>query len=439
MTQFRVRRVVPTESAGPTTLPLADIAGLVKPNDTVVIGHGGGWPRDCTEALVAGVRVPIRLAHNRIDDELPYTRADPSLVRHLAFMAGTGTRAPINSGAADFVPNGYGLTAGLFRSGAVPCDLAIVHVTPPDLDGWCSLGVCSAYLPAAVERARTVVAQVNPRMPRTVGTAVHVNSLDYLVEVDRPLHHPAPPGPDPIVERIAAQVAGLVRPGDAVQIGIGRLGDAVLRAIGDTVAGFRLWTETFNDAATALLRDGTLAPGPRGEAPITATFVTGSEELCREIDGSPDVRVLPVDVTNHPARLAATPQLVAINSALEIDLTGQINAESIGASLYSGTGGHLDFAVGANHSEGGRYICALPSRSRAGSRIVAALAAGTAVTVPRSLAGTVVTEYGVAELRGRDLAERARALIAIAHPDDREDLARAARHRRLLPARERVP
>jgi 4-hydroxybutyrate CoA-transferase len=370
--------------------------------------------------------------HNRIDDELPYAHSDPALVRHVGFMAGHSTREKINSGAADFVPNGYGLTAGLFRSGAVGCDVVIMQLAPPDRDGWCSLGVCSAYLPAAVQRARIVIGQINPRMPRTIGTAVHISSLDYAITVDDPLHHPAPAAPDALADRIAGHVTGLIRTGDAVQIGIGKLGDAILRDIGEAVSGFRLWTETFSDAAIALLRRGVLVPGPDGEAPITATFVTGSEDLCREIDVNPAVRILPVDVTNHPARLAATRQLIAINSALQVDLTGQINAESIGTTLYSGTGGHLDFALGANHSDQGRYVCALPSRTRDGSRIVAALAAGTAVTVPRSLAGTVVTEYGVAELRGRSLAERARALIAIADPEFRDELRRQARDRHLL-------
>lgn len=408
----------------PKTFAVEDVAQFVRPQDAVVIGHGGGWPRRIVESLVAGARGPFTILHNRIDDKLPYF--DPPVnatVRHAGFMAGHSTRDRIAAGEADFIPNCYGLTPALIGSGAVGCDVVVLHLSPPDDDGWCSLGTCVAYLPAAISRARTVIAQINRQMPRTCGTSVHLSAIDYLVEVDEPLQAVAAAPPDSVTSAIAANVVGLIRSGDTIQLGIGKLADAVLRGVAGK-DGIRMLTETFSDSALDLLRTGTLAPGPDGGPAIRATFVTGSEELYRAIDSRPEIVMLPVDRTNDPATLGVVDRFVAVNSAIEIDLTGQINAESIGPKLYSGPGGHLDFAIGAAYGRNGRYICALPSVAAKGtvSRIVTRLRPGSTVTVPRSLADVVVTEYGVAELRGLSLRDRARALVEIAHPDHRPSL-----------------
>lgn len=371
--------------------------------------------------MVGHASVPFTIVHNRIDDDLPYFTAEAAQhARHVGFMAGHATRAHIADGAADFVPNCYGLTPRLLRS-FVDCDIAVLHLTPPDADGWCSFGTCVAYLPAAVEGARVVVAQINPQMPRTIGTAVHISAIDYLAEVDEPLSELLQSSPDATTEAIASNVAALVRDGSTLQLGIGKLSDAILAACSGK-RDLRLWTETFSDSALALLRAGTITPGPQGEPAITATFVTGSVELYSAMHGSPDVVMLPVDVTNNPSRLQRLERFTAINSAIEVDLTGQINAESIGERLYSGPGGHLDFAIGANYSAEGRYICALPSAAHGRSRIVSRLTTGATVTVPRSLADIVVTEFGIAHLHGLSLRRRAEALIAIAHPDHRSAL-----------------
>lgn len=200
-----------------------------------------------------------------------------------------------------------------------------------------------------------MIAQINPQMPRTFGTSIHVSALDYIVDVDQPLHSVPPPAGDDVTDAIAANVSGLVRDGDTVQVGIGKLGDAVLTALAGK-QNLRLWTETFNDSAVPLLRDGTLTARHTDQPVVAATFVTGSEDLYREIDGNPLIRMLPVDHINHPHHLSTVANLVAINSAIEVDLAGQVNAESIGALTYSGSGGHLDFAIGATYSPGGRYI-----------------------------------------------------------------------------------
>jgi len=408
----------------PKAVAVEDVAQFVRPGDAVVIGHGGGWPRRIVESLVAGARGPFTILHNRIDDKLPYfAPSAKATVWHAGFMAGHSTREQIAASEADFIPNCYGLTPTLIRSGAVGCDVVVLHLSPPNEDGWCSFGTCVAYLPAAISRARTVVAQINQQMPRTCGTAVHISAIDYVVEVDEPLQAVAATPPDPVTSAIAANVASLIRSGDTIQLGIGKLADAVLRSVTGK-DGIRMLTETFSDSALDLLRAGTLAPGPDGGPAITATFVTGSEELYQAIDARPEIVMLPVDRTNNPATLGAVDRFVAVNSAIEIDLTGQINAESIGSKLYSGPGGHLDFAIGAAYGRNGRYICALPSVAAKGtvSRIVTRLRPGSTVTVPRSLADAVVTEYGVAELRGLSLRDRARALIEIAHPDHRPSL-----------------
>jgi 4-hydroxybutyrate CoA-transferase len=229
--------------------------------------------------------------------------------------------------------------------------------------------------------------------------------------------------PDEVTSAIAANIASLINSGDTIQLGIGKLADAVLRSLAGK-DGIRMLTETFSDSALDLMKAGTLAPGPDGRPAIVATFVTGSHELYRAIDSRPEILMLPVDQTNSPALLGTVDRFVGVNSAIEIDLTGQINAESIGRKLYSGPGGHLDFAIGAAYGRNGRYICALPSLAAKGtvSRIVAQLTPGSTVTVPRSLADVVVTEYGIAHLRGLSMRDRARALIEIAHPDHRSSL-----------------
>jgi len=409
--QDRPRRIDPVQAAS-----------VLREGDTVVIGHGGAWPRCLVEAMVQQASVPFTVVHNRIDDDLPYFTDDAARrARHMGFMAGHTTRAHIADGAADFVPNCYGLTPRFLRSGAVGCDVAVLHVSPPDHDGWCSFGTCVAYLPAAVERARVVVAQVNRRMPRTTGTAVHISAMDVVVEVDEALSEIAPVPADETTRQIARRVAGLVEDGSVLQLGIGKLSDAILAACSGK-RDLRLWTETFSDSALALLREGVIARGRNGEPAITATFVTGSAELYKAMDGAEDVVMMPVDVTNDPTRLRNLNHFVAINSAIEVDLTGQINAESIGSRLYSGPGGHLDFAIGANYSAEGRYVCALPSLARGSTRIVPRLSAGATVTVPRSLADAVVIEHGVARLRGLSLRQRAEALVQIAHPAHRAAL-----------------
>jgi 4-hydroxybutyrate CoA-transferase len=411
-------------TARPLPLALEDVAQVVRAGDTVIIGHGGGWPRSTVEALVHGARHPFRILHNRIDDELPYfSSTSPRRAHHAGFMAGHATRDRISSGEADFIPNCYGLTPTLIESGAVACDVVVLHVSPPDEDGWCSLGACVAYLPAAISRARLVIAQVNAQMPRSKGTYVNVCALDHVIEVDVPLQTVPSAVPDEVTTAIAANAASLIDDGATIQLGIGKLADAVLRALAGK-SGLRMHTETFGDSALELIEQGTLVGGADGAPAIVATFVTGSERLYRALGSADDILMMPVNYTNNPTVLGALDRFVGVNSAIEVDLSGQINAESIGPKLYSGPGGHLDFAISAAYGRNGRYVCALPSVAAGGtvSRNVPRLAHGSTVTVPRSLADVVVTEHGIARLRGLTTRERAEALIEVAHPDHRPQL-----------------
>ena len=389
--------------------------------DTVVIGHGSGWPRRAVTEMARGAAQPIRIVHNRIEESLPYfTEPMRDRVRHDGFMLSQSSRPHFKNLAVDYIPNTYAQLPSIFRSGTIPVDIVILHLSPPDGDGYCSLGTCSAYLPAAAEVARTVVGQINMAMPRTFGSRVHIDDLDYIIEVDDPLWTEEPQEPDERVRSIAGHVASLVDDGCTLQVGIGKLADTIIDEL-TTRRDLQIYSETFGDAAIRLVHAGATRE-TAGEAPITATFITGTQDLYEAVDANPAIRILPVDLTNHPRELSAKPALVAVNSAIEIDLTGQVNAEAIGRHLYTGVGGHLDFAQAAGLSKGGRYIVALPSTARGRSRIVTSLTQGSPVTVPRSLAHFVVTEHGVADLKGKTLRQRAESLIAIAAPEHRSAL-----------------
>lgn len=420
-----VTRTGPRGTGLPPRLEPHQLPQVLRGGDTVVIGHGGGWPRRAVRELVYGAPKPFTIVHNRIEDALPYFDGTaPQRVRHAALMVSRSSRQHVASARADYIPNSYGHTPELFRSGAVRADLVILHLSPPDGEGYCSLGTCSAYLPAAVEQAGIVVGQVNQQMPYTFGTSIHMRQLDYVCEVDEPLYTESPVESDEVAERIARGVASLIEDGATLQTGIGKLADTILRHLADR-SDLRMFSETFGDAAARLLRAGVLVNGPEGEPAVTATFVTGERHLYDQLHRNSDVRIVPVDLTNDPGRLGSQRGLVAVNSGIEIDLTGQVNAEAIDGTLYSGVGGHLDFAIGANIAPGGRYVLALPSTARGASRIVPMLAPRTPVTIPRSLSGYVVTEFGIAELRGKNLRERAEALIEVAHPDHRPTLERS--------------
>lgn len=389
------------------------------------------------------VRAPelrgVEICHLHTEGPAPYAAPEHRESFHVsAFFIGANLQGAIASGEADYIPVFLSEVPALFKQGILPLDVAMVQVSPPDRHGFCSLGVSVDATLAAVEMAKVVIAEVNPRMPRTHGDGrLHVDRITYGVEVDTPL----PEMPRPVltdVERdIGAHVAGLVEDGATIQTGIGAIPDAVLAALRDhTDLGFH--TEMFSDGVIDLVERGVITGRKKRVHPgvLVGSFLMGTRRLYDFVDDNPQVQMLGADFVNDTSVIRRNPKVTAINSAIEVDLTGQVVADSIGTRLYSGVGGQMDFIRGASLSPGGKPIIALPSTTRRGqSRIVSLIQPGAGVVTTRAHVQFVVTEYGVAELYGRTLRQRARALIDIAHPDHRERLEREAFDRfRTLPA-----
>jgi acetyl-CoA hydrolase len=318
----------------------------------------------------------------------------------------------------------------------VPIDVALVHISPPDEHGFCSFGIEVGMTKPIAQAAKVVIAEMNPRMPRTLGDSfIHLSKLDLVVPVDYPLPEIRMGDTSETVQRIADYVAALIPDGATLQTGIGAIPDAVLSRLGSH-KDLGIHTELFSDGIIDLIARGvitgerkTLHPGK-----VVAGFVLGTQRLYDFIHDNPVIELHPQDYVNDPFVIAQNARMVAINSAIEVDLTGQVCADSIGPRLYSGVGGQLDFIYGASRSQGGVPVIALPSTALGGkaSRIVAMLKPGSGVTTSRNHVRFVVTENGVADLYGQTVRERARALIAIADPRFREDLAFEARQLRYL-------
>jgi acetyl-CoA hydrolase len=356
--------------------------------------------------------------------------------RHTAFFIGPNVREAVQAGRADFMPVFLSEIPRLIATGDIPVDVALIHVSPPDEHGFCSYGVGVECTKAAAERARQVVALVNPRMPRSLGDSfIHVTRLGSIVEVDRPvLELPHGPGPGDVARAIGAHVAELIEDGATLQMGIGEIPDAVLLFLKEK-RNLGIHTEMFSDGVVDLAEAGVITNRWKHVHPgrIVTSFVYGTERLYRFVHDNPFVEFHPCDYTNDTARIRKNDNVVAINSALEVDLSGQVVADSIGFRIYSGIGGQMDFMRGSALSKGGKPIIALLSTAAGGtvSRIVPVLKAGSGVVTTRGHVHWVVTEYGAVNLFGLSLRQRAEALISIAHPDVRGDLRRdvaATRH-----------
>ena len=411
----------------------------------VFIGSGCAQPQKLTEALAKEGR---RLADTQILHILtlgtaPYTDAllDEHF-RHNAYFIGPNTREAVAEGRADYTPIFLSEIPRLFRRGTVPIDVALIQVSPPDRHGYCSYGVSVDIVKAATECARLVFAEVNPRMPRTHGDSfVHVSRLGGMIPVDLPLLESAHGEPDDVARRIGRHIASLIDDGSTLQMGIGTIPDAVLANLGEK-KDLGVHTEMFTEGLIELVERGvvngarkTLHPGK-----IVASFVMGTRRLFDFVDDNPMCEFHPTEYTNDPFIIARNRKMVSINSALQVDLTGQVCADSIGEYFYSGIGGQVDFVRGASRSEGGKPIIALPATARDGkvSRIVPALYPGAGVVTSRGDVHWVVTEWGAANLHGKTVRERALALIHIAHPDFREQLMEEAHRRHLVPPEQAV-
>jgi acetyl-CoA hydrolase len=425
--------------AQPTrTLTAEAAAALIHSHSRVFLSGNCAVPQRVLEALVR--RAPC-LRGVEIAQVLTIGAADyvaPEMAGHLrvnTLFISDNVRPAVNSGRADFTPCLLSEIPLLFLSGRLPLDVALIQVAPPDDHGFCSFGVEVGVTKPAAEAARLVIAEVNPRMPRALGDSfIHISRLDAIVPVDYPLPEVQMASSDPVTEQIAEHVAGLIPDGATLQTGIGAIPDAVLRRLtGHRALGIH--TELFSDGVVDLVERGVITGERKSlhRGKIIAGFVLGTRHLYDFVHDNPIIELHPTSYVNDPFIIAQNDRMVAINSAIEVDLTGQVCADSIGPRLYSGVGGQADFIYGAARSRGGQPIIALPStvRPKNGrqplSRIVPMLQRGAGITTTRNHVHRVVTEHGVADLYGKTIAQRAHALIKIAAPEFREELSEQAR------------
>jgi 4-hydroxybutyrate CoA-transferase len=418
---------MPVPQALPWTSATAAVADI-RSGDRVFVGSGAAEPERLVEAMTArheqlrGVEVYSILTLGTA----PYVaQQHAASFRHVAFFIGHNTREAVQSGRADFMPIFLSEIPALFRE-RVPLDWALIQVSPPDKHGYCTVGVAADVVVAAMRNAKHVVAEINSNMPRTWGdTLIHVSDLHAAVAVDTPIPELAVEPIDEVSRQIGERVAALVRDGDCLQLGIGAIPNAVLSALhGHRRLGVH--TEMLSDGIVDLVEAGVIDCSAKNYRPHKAicSFVMGSRRLYDFVDDNPFVECYGNDFINDPFIIARNDNLVAINSAIQIDLTGQVCADSMGAKPFSGIGGQVDFIRGAARSRGGRPIIALPSTASRGeySRIVSTLRPGAGVVTSRGDVRLVITEHGVVDLYAMPISQRARSLIAIAEPRFREQL-----------------
>lgn len=406
-------------------MPAEQAVKLIQSGQIVSIGHAVGEPTALVDALVADAdRLSnVELLHMVLMGKGEYlSERMAGHFRHNSLFVGGAARKAVELGRADFTPCYFHCVPELLRSTLKP-DVAMIMVSPPDEEGNCSLGVSVDYTLAGALAAGTVIAQVNRHMPRCHGDCfLHVTDLTAIVEQDQPLIELQPAWIGETEQAIGRYCASLIRDGDCLQLGIGALPDAVLNCLGDK-NDLGLHTEMFSDGAIDLIRAGNINGRRKNLHPgkHVATFLMGTRRLYDFVDDNPSVYMAPVDYVNDPLIIGQNNDLVSINSCVQIDLSGQVCSESVGLRQISAVGGQVDFIRGAALSKGGRSIIAVSSTAAGGrvSKIVPVLDEGAAVTTNRMDVEYIVTEYGVADLKGKTLRERAEALIQVAHPDFR--------------------
>jgi acyl-CoA hydrolase len=416
-----------------------DAVAEVRDGETVVVPIGVGEPPALLHALSERRR---DFRDVTVFQLLPLARAeyfDPDTtqhVRHSSAFLGAASRPGAGEGWIDYCPAHFSELPGLFRRGLLPCDVVFARASAMDEHGYFALGLSADYTMAAIERARAIVLEVNPQVPFTFGDChVHVSQVAAVVESDDPLFELPTPPIGPVEAAIGRYVAEMIPDGATLQIGIGAIPDAVVQQLaGKNDLGVH--TEMFGDGILTLLEAGVITNQRKNvhHGKMLATFALGSRRLYAFMHRNPALEMYPVDVTNDPMLAGQNDNLHSINGTLQVDLIGQCGSESLGFRPYSGTGGQVDFVRASNRSDGGRAFIVVPSTAKGGtvSRIAPTLAPGTHVTTGKNDVNYVVTEYGVAQLRGRTARERARALIDIAHPDFRDELTDAAAQMRLL-------
>lgn len=410
-----------------------DAVADIQSGETIWIHSMAATPRVLLTALAEHAKHKENLTLCQLHTERAEVLSRPELQGHLqhrCFFTGSSTRQMLADDRADYVPAFLSEIPKLFRSGEQPIDTALIQVSPPDKHGMCTLGISVEATRAACDVAKKIIAHINPNMPRTHGDSFIAFDRFHAVyeEADTLSTHESV-RPDEVSSAIGAHIAALINDGDCLQMGIGAIPDAVLRNLG-THKNLGIHTEMFSDGVLPLVESGVINNSAKKIHPgkIVTGFVRGSQTLYDFVDDNPQVAFLDIEYINDTSTIRRNPNVVAINSALQVDISGQVCADSLGTKVYSGVGGQMDFIRGASLSKGGRAIIALPSTAAKGkvSRISSLLSPGAGVVTTRAHVHYIVTEYGVANLRGKSVRERASALINIAHPDFRESLRQQA-------------
>ena len=401
---------------------------IVKSNSRVYLQAAAAAPQVLVRALAERHQElkNVEICQLHTEGEAPYANPKFKDSFHVnSFFVGKNIRHTLKEGNGSYTPVFLSELPLLFKRGIIKLDVAFIHVSPPDKHGYCSLGVSIEATLAAIDNASYVVAQVNPQMPRTHGAGIiHITEIDIFVDCDEPLPEHPMPNPTELEGKIADYVASLIEDRSTLQMGVGTIPNAVLSRLSNH-KDLGIHSEMFSDGVIDLILsdviNGNYKAVDRGRA--LATFVMGSKRLYDYVDDNPFVEMRPSDYVNDVSIIRQNPRMVAINSAIEVDLTGQVCADSIGTQIYSGVGGQMDFIRGASLSEGGKAIIALPSVTRKGiSRIVPSLKPGAGVVTTRAHVHYVITEYGIANLYGKTINARVKALVNIAHPNHRESI-----------------
>ena len=404
---------------------------VIKSNDRVYIQAGAAAPQTLINAMTerSDELRNVEVCHLHTEGEAPYANPDLRNSFHVnSIFLGGNVRHTIKAGNGSYTPVFLSEVPILFKRNIIDIDVTLIQVSPPDKHGYCSLGTTVMATVAAIENAGHVIAQINPQMPRTHGDGIiHISELNSFVEVDEPIFEIQIPEITKIEQKIGDYIAEMIDDRSTLQMGIGNIPNAVLHNLGNH-KDLGIHSEMISDGVVDLILKDVINGNYKGVSPgrAMATFLLGTRKLYDYADDNPFIELRTSDYVNDVAVIRQNPKMVAINSAVEVDLTGQVCSDSIGTKLYSGVGGQVDFIRGASLSEGGKAIIALPSTTKKGiSRIVPFLKNGAGVVTTRANVHYVVTEYGVANLYGKTIKQRQEALIKITHPDFREDIERA--------------
>ncbi|MDR3609315.1 MAG: acetyl-CoA hydrolase/transferase C-terminal domain-containing protein [Ignavibacteriaceae bacterium] len=412
-----------------------EAASYIKSDQKVYIHPGCAIPEVLVEAMTRRYKElwNVEIFHILTFGIAPYIEPEmEGHFRHNALFIGSNVRSAVNAGRADFTPIFLSEVPSLFQKKIIPIDVALIHVSPPDKYGFCSYGIGVECTKIAAENAKFIIAQINPNMPRTLGNSfIHIDKFDKCIEADVPLKEMNARGEDvtpeeyDIFQSIGSHIADLIEDGSTLQLGIGAIPDSVLGYLGHK-KDLGIHTEMFSDGLIKLIEDGVVTNELKTlhQGKLITSFVLGSKKLYDFLDDNSFMEFHPTNYVNDPFIIAQNDKMIAINSAVEVDITGQVCADSIGSKLFSGFGGQVDFVRGATRSKGGKPIIALPSTAKKGevSRIVPFLKRGAGITTSRGDVHYVITEFGVADLYGKSIRQRAKALINIAHPKFREEL-----------------